>query len=64
MNNFMMMYQQFRQNPASFMMQRGMNVPQNLLNNPNAIIDQLMSNGQLNQQTYNKAQQIARQMSR
>lgn len=64
MNNFMMMYQQFRQNPMAFMMQKGMNIPQNIMNDPNAIINQMMNTGQLNQQTYNKAQQIYRQIFR
>lgn len=63
MNNLMMMYQQFRQNPVAFMMQRGMNVSGNVTD-PNAIINQMMNSGQLNQQTYNHAQQIARQMSK
>ena len=60
--NVMGMFPNFRQNPMLFMAQRGMNIPQNIAGNPNAIIQQMMNNGQINQQTYNQAQQIARQM--
>ena len=63
-NNFMSMYQAFRQNPVGFMMQSGMNVPQNMMGNPDAIIQQMMNSGQISQQTYNQAQQIAQQMLR
>ena len=63
-NNFMGMYQTFRQNPLQFMMRRGMNVPQNMMGNPDAIIQQMMNSGQISQQTYNQAQQIAQQMLR
>ena len=63
-NNFMGMYQAFRQNPLQFMMRRGMNVPQNMMGNPDAIIQQMMNSGQISQQTYNQAQQIAQQILR
>ena len=63
-NNFLSMYQMFRQNPLQFMMQRGMNVPQNMMGNPDAIIQQMMNNGQISQQTYNQAQQMAQQILR
>ena len=60
--NLMSMFMNFRQNPMGFMMQNGMNVPQNIMNDPNAIIQQMMNSGQINQQTYNQAQQMARQI--
>ena len=63
-NNFMSMYQAFRQNPIGFLMQRGMNIPQNMAGNPDAIIQQMMNNGQISQQTYNQAQQLAQQILR
>lgn len=59
MNNIMGMFQTFMQNPMAYF--SGMNIPQGT-NDPNAIIQQLMNSGRINQQTYNQAQQIARQM--
>lgn len=63
-NNFMSMYQAFRQNPLQFLVQSKMNVPQNMMGNPDAIIQQMMNSGQISQQTYNQAQQIAQRMLR
>lgn len=61
MNNMMQMFQQFRQNPMQWLVSRGMNVPQNIANDPNAIIQYMMNNGQISQQQYNQAAQMARQ---
>lgn len=60
--NLMGMFANFRQNPMGFFLQNGMNIPQGMMNDPNAIIQQLMNSGQINQQTYNQAQQMARQI--
>lgn len=57
MNQFRM----FRQNPMQFLMQRGMNIPQNIQNDPNAIVQHLLNSGQITQQQYNQAAQMARQ---
>jgi len=64
MNNFMAQYQAFRQNPMGFIMQNKMNVniPQNMMNDPNAIIQHMMNNGQIDPQVYNQAQETVRQM--
>ena len=61
MNNLMGLYQAFMQNPIGFLMQNKINVPQNIANDPNAIIDYLMSNGARSQKQYNQAQQLFNQ---
>jgi hypothetical protein len=63
MNNpmeMMNMVNMLRQNPMQFLMQRGFNVPGNLANNPNQIIQHLMNTGQISQDQYNRAMQMAR----
>lgn len=56
--NPMSMLNQLRTNPLGFLRQKGLNVPDNLTD-PNAIIQYLMNSGQINQQTYNQARQMA-----
>ena len=66
MNNPMMprmnplqMIQQLQSNPVQFLKQAGLNVPDNL-NSPNDIIQHLMSSGQVSQDQYNKAREMAK----
>ena len=59
--NLMQMFQSFRANPAQFLLQRKMNVPQNLMNDPNAIINHLLRTGQVSQNAVNNAYQMAQQ---
>ena len=61
MNNIMAQLQALQNNPMRFLMQRNLNVPQNLMNDPNAIVQHLLSTGQITQQQYNQAAQMARQ---
>lgn len=61
--NPMQMLQQLQQNPAQMLRQAGLNVPDNL-NDPNAIIQHLMSSGQVSQGAYNRARQMAAQFKR
>ena len=58
--NLMQMLQQLRQNPVQMLRQAGLNVPDNL-NDPNAIIQHLMNSGQVSQQRYEQARQMAAQ---
>lgn len=58
--NPMAMLAQLKQNPLGMLRQYGFNVPDNL-NDPNAIIQHLMNSGQINQQQYNRARQMAQQ---
>lgn len=61
MMNFITNFQQLMANPAQYAMTR-FGIPQNLANNPDAIIQQMMSTGQLNQAQYNAARQMASQI--
>lgn len=56
----MQMLQQLRQNPVQMLRQAGLNVPDNL-SNPNDIIQHLMNSGQVSQDAYNRARQMAAQ---
>lgn len=61
--NPMQMLQQLKANPMQFLRQAGYNVPQNL-NSPNDIIQHLMNSGQITQQRYEQARQMAAQFKR
>ena len=61
--NPMQMLQQLRQNPIQILKRFGMNVPDNM-NDPNAIIQHLMNSGQVSQQQYDRARQMAAQFRR
>ena len=57
--------QQLKANPMQFLLQRKMNIPQNIsLNDPNAILNYLLSTGQINQNQINQAYQAARQLGK
>lgn len=62
MNNPMMMLQQLKMNPMQFLMSRRLNVPQNMINNPNAIVNHLLQTGQISQEQLNRAYQQMNQM--
>jgi hypothetical protein len=53
----MQMVSQFKQNPMQMLTQMKLNVPQNIMNDPQAIINHLMQTGQVNQQQVNQAYQ-------
>ena len=58
MKDIMDMYQKFRQNPMMMLNQR-FNIPQNVnLSDPNAILQHLMSTGQVSQNQINQAMQM------
>ena len=61
MQNMVSQFGGFRQNPMQALLQRRINVPQNLMGNPSGIIQHLMNNGMLNQQQYNAARMVAQQ---
>lgn len=61
-NNLMAMFQTFMQNPIGMLMSNRVNIPQNIANDPNAIISYLMDNGMVNQNQYNQAQQLFNQL--
>lgn len=64
MNNMMQLLreiQNYMQNPAQMLAQRGINIPQQMANDPDAIIRHLMNTRQMNQAQYNEGQQMAKQ---
>lgn len=61
--NPMQMLQQLRANPMQFIQRAGFRVPQNMTD-PNAIIQHLMQTGQISQERYNQAFQMAQQFRR
>lgn len=61
--NPMQMIQQLKANPIQFLQRAGFNVPNNL-NDPNQIIQHLMNSGQISQQRYEQARQLAAQFKR
>ena len=64
-NQMLSMLQQLKANPLQFLLQRKMNIPQNIsLNDPNAILNYLLSTGQINQTQINQAYQAARQLEK
>lgn len=69
MNNPMMsmnpvqMIQQLKSNPIQFLQRAGFNVPNNITS-PNDIIQHLMNSGQVSQDAYNRARQMAAQLKR
>lgn len=62
MNNPMQMISQIRQNPIQFLASKGLNIPKNIANDPNAIIQHLMNSGKVSQEQYNQAIKMAEQM--
>ncbi len=54
------MFQQFMQNLSGIMAKTG--IPQGIQSNPDAIIQHLMDTGRINQNQYNQAQQMTREM--
>lgn len=61
MNNQMIqMLQQFKANPMQFLIQRRLNIPAGVsMNDPQAILNHLVSTGQVSQQQINSAYQMA-----
>lgn len=61
--NPMQMFQRFRQNPMQFLMQQRFNVPQSMANDPNAILNHLVSSGQIQQSQVDAARQMMGRMT-
>lgn len=53
-NNFLSSLNSLRKNPMQFLMQHKFNIPQEIQNDPNAIIQHLMNTGQVSQEQYNR----------
>jgi len=63
-NGVMSMLQQFKSNPMQFLLQRRLNVPQNIANDPQAILNHLLQTGQVSQEQVNRAYQQMAQFRR
>ena len=64
MKDIMGFYNKFRNNPMQFLNQR-FNIPQNVnLSDPNAILQHLMSTGQVSQNQINQVMQMKNQLIR
>ena len=60
--NPMQMVQQLKQNPAQMLNQAHLNVPQNMMGNPQQIVNHLVQSGQIPQDRLNAAMQMAQRM--
>lgn len=60
MNPMMMMnlFSKLMQNPMQTLIESGLNVPQNLANNPQSIVQHLLNTGQITQSDVNQAIQM------
>lgn len=56
--NIMSMFSKLTQNPAQTLLESGLNIPSNIANNPQAIVQHLLNTGQINQQQVNQAMQM------
>lgn len=61
MQNMIRQFGGFMNNPMQMLMQKKINVPQNMIGNPQAIMQHMMNTGMLNQQQYNAARMTAQQ---
>lgn len=65
MNNQMLqMLMQLKSNPVKFLAQRRISLPAGVGNDPNAIIQSMLQNGQISQDAVNRAYQQAAQFRR
>lgn len=61
--NILQMVQQFKANPLSFILQKRLNIPTNMVNNPEAMLNYLVSTRQVSQEQINAAKQQMSTMS-
>lgn len=54
-NNILSLFNNFVQNPIQALLSANLNIPQNILNNPQAIVQYLLSSGQVSQNQVNQA---------
>ena len=61
-NGIMQQFNQFRQNPIQFLIQRRMNIPPQFMNDPRGAVNYLLQNGQMSNQQLQQLSQMANQM--
>ena len=57
--NVISKFKEFMQNPIGVMFGSGLNIPQNIQNNPEAITNYLRSSGQMSENQFNQVSQLA-----
>lgn len=62
MQSFLGGFTQFMNNPMQYMLQRQFQIPQNMMNDPNKIIQYLMNSGRLTQDQYNWGKYMSNQI--
>lgn len=63
-NQILQMLPQLKANPLQFLLQRRLNIPPNMANDPQAILNHLLQTGQITQQQVNAAYQQMGQFRR
>lgn len=61
-NQLFAMYNQLRNNPSQFLGTLG--IPNNIINNPQAILQHLMNSGSITQQQYDNAVRMANSLKK
>ena len=64
MTNILTLLQSFKQNPIPMLMSRRFNVPVSMAGDPNAILQHLLSTGQVSQADINRTYQMAKNIKR
>lgn len=59
---FMNQFNQFKQNPMQFLMNRRVNIPEQFANDPHGAVQYMLNNGQMTQEQLNSLTQIAQRM--
>jgi len=55
------MFNMFKSNPAMFLAKKGINIPQNIVNDPKAMVQYLMNSGRMSQQQFEQLKAQANQ---
>ena len=55
------MFNIFKSNPAMFLAKKGINIPQNIANDPKAMVQYLMNSGRMSQQQFEQLKAQANQ---
>lgn len=63
MQGFTTQFNQFRQNPGQYLISRKLNIPENLLAEPQKSVQYLLNNGTMTQQQLNQIQPIAQRLA-
>lgn len=61
-NPFMQQFNIFQQNPMQFLLNKNINIPQNLQQDPKGAVQYLLNNGQMTQEQFNRLNSIASKM--